>query len=303
MSTYQDNSEDSSTNEYPGDYYPVGKIYEFLGDLSSEEYFWHQNLKPSIDMLNEKLESPRLRRLDKLWYSGFEDRELKKLERSLFTIRIVLDDIEREQKELKVWRIQHSHLKDLLCEVDDILDDIALRALQLKLLLQSPQKTTKHCVSQTQSTPVSSHAPTADIEKHLTEGKKYPTPLPTGNEMPMFFAFVPPQAISTPKLKNELVQTDDEIVSKPSDTISTPKEEGSGRKKNYTQNRFKPDDLEIYDKEPPPTSSGGASMSKTKEEGSGRKKNYTQSRVKLDDLVIYDKEPMLISGASMSKTD
>ncbi|KAF9599199.1 hypothetical protein IFM89_035658 [Coptis chinensis] len=147
-STYQDTSEDEDTSDsmtsdiVPEDYYPDGKIYEFLGNSSlagSEEYFWHRNLNSSIDMLSEKLGSPRLRKLDKLWYTGFEDRELKKLERSLFSIRMVMDDIDREKKELKVWRIQHRHLKDLLCQVEDILDDIALRAPQLKQLLQSPE--------------------------------------------------------------------------------------------------------------------------------------------------------------------
>ncbi|PIA64126.1 hypothetical protein AQUCO_00201427v1 [Aquilegia coerulea] len=62
-----------------------------------------------------------------------------KMERTLLTIRIVVDDIYREKKELRMWKIQHRYLKDLLCEFDDILDDIAARAPQLKQLFQSQQ--------------------------------------------------------------------------------------------------------------------------------------------------------------------
>lgn len=138
----EDNTADSVTTGGTEDYYPEGKIYyHFAKQVSAphlEDIYWHENLVTAIVILTEeKLGSPRIKKLGALWYSGFEDRELKKLERSLLTIRILADDILRENKELKLWKLQNRHLKDLLCQVDDIVDDFALRAAQLKQLFQS----------------------------------------------------------------------------------------------------------------------------------------------------------------------
>ncbi|KAF5185347.1 Disease resistance protein rga2 [Thalictrum thalictroides] len=287
------------TNVNPADFYPEGKVYDYLTKLE-EDLNWYDNLNWSIEALNEKLSSPRLKKLDTLWYSGFEDGELKKMERTLLTIRIVVDDIYREKKELRMWRIQHRHLKDLLCEFDDILDDIAVRAPLLKQLFQSqqvsenpylndklvqmnnliqeldttaieiksevlPEFNTRRRnppgpkVHSSQSIGMNSNAPSVGTRKLLPRGKT-----DDQAEIPIVDHDMQPMLYKI-FIRDRL---SDQPVKYPvefnvlSDDFSKTSKEGFRRKQKGTQSLYEPDNSTIYDEESLSTPSKGVSTSK-----------------------------------------